>query len=141
MQRRRKEIPKLLSDLSEARDRLDQALKDSALQRQLVAESCRVLAETLQAVQEGRHVRRGPPRPGSPSHILGPPSHIQRLTPREIQVLSLIAEGHSTKEIAHRLKITFKTAVSHRTHLLQKLGIHESATLVRLAIRAGLVSL
>ena len=65
---------------------------------------------------------------------------IERLTPREIQVLRLIAEGLSTKEIAHRLKITFKTAVSHRTHLLQKLGIHESATLVRLAIRAGLVS-
>ena len=141
MQRSRKKIPKLLSDLSEARDRLDQALKDSALQRQLVAESCRVLSETLQAVQEGRHIRRGPPRPEPPPHVPGPRSHIQRLTPREIQVLSLIAEGHSTKEIAHRLKITFKTAVSHRTHLLQKLGIHESATLVRLAVRAGLVSL
>ena len=133
MQRKRREIPELLGDLSDTRDRLDQALMESALQRQLVRESCRVLGETLKAVQEGRHVRRRfPPE--------GPPSRIERLTPREIQVLSLIAEGLSTKEIAHRLKITFKTAVSHRSHLLQKLGIHESATLVRLAIRAGLVS-
>ena len=135
MQSKRREIPQFLSDLSETRNRLDQALRDSALQRQLVAESCRVLGETLRAVREGRHIRRKLSPPG------GPPLQIERLTPREIQVLRLIAEGHSTKEIAHRLKITFKTAVSHRTHLLQKLGIHESATLVRLAIRAGLVSL
>ncbi len=135
----RREIGRLLNDLSEARDRLDHALKDGALQRQLVAESCRVLKETLQAVQEGRHIaRNGPPQKGH-----APQSHdgIKRLTPREVEVLRLVAEGLSTKEIAHRLKITFKTAVSHRTHLLQKLGIHESASLVRLAIRAGLVSL
>jgi len=65
---------------------------------------------------------------------------LKQLTPREIEVLRLIAEGLSTKVIASRLNISCKTVVSHRTHLLEKLGIHESATLVRLAVRAGLVA-
>jgi DNA-binding NarL/FixJ family response regulator len=136
---RSERIPKLLSDLREARNRLDQALKDGALQRQLVADSCRVLKETLKAVRNGTRVygRDLPHKVQAPRADEG----LHRLTPREIEVLRLIAEGHSTKEIAHRLKISFKTAVSHRSHLLQKLGIHESASLVRLAIRAGLVSL
>jgi DNA-binding NarL/FixJ family response regulator len=47
----------------------------------------------------------------------------------------------STKEIAYRLNITFKTAVSHRTRLMAKLEVHEAAELVRLAIAAGLVPL
>lgn len=63
------------------------------------------------------------------------------LSGRELEVLKAIAEGCSTKEIAFQLKITFKTAVSHRTRLMQKLGIHETASLVRLALAAGLVSL
>ena len=64
---------------------------------------------------------------------------IRRLTPREIDVLRLIADGHSTKQIAHILNISFKTVVCHRSQVLKKLGIHETATLVRLAVRAGLV--
>jgi len=62
-----------------------------------------------------------------------------RLTPREIEVVCLIADGHSTKQIAHLLSITFKTVVFHRSQVLKKLDIHETATLVRLAVRAGLV--
>jgi two-component system response regulator NreC len=61
------------------------------------------------------------------------------LTLRERQVLQLIAEGKSTKDIAAILFISVKTAESHRSRLMQKLGIHEIATLVRYAIRAGLV--
>ena len=48
--------------------------------------------------------------------------------------------GHAAKEIAWKLNISFKTAVSHRTHLLQKMGVHETASLVRLAVRSGLVA-
>ena len=54
--------------------------------------------------------------------------------------MSLIAQGCSTKEVAAQLGITFKTAVTHRTHILRKLDLHESASLVRLAIRAGLAA-
>jgi len=61
------------------------------------------------------------------------------LTPRERQVLQLIAEGKATKEIAQLLGISAKTAESHRTRLMQKLDIHETASLVRYAIRRGMV--
>ena len=62
-----------------------------------------------------------------------------RLTARERQVLQLIAEGKSTKELATILGISVKTAESHRTRLMQKLDIHETATLVLYAVRRGIV--
>ena len=63
------------------------------------------------------------------------------LTSRERQVLQLIAEGKSSKEIAALLGISLKTAESHRTRMMQKLDIHDVASLVRYAIRHGLVVL
>ena len=62
-----------------------------------------------------------------------------QLTARELQVLQLVAEGKSTKEAAAILNITFKTAESHRTRIMEKLSIHETAGLVRYAIRRGLI--
>ena len=62
------------------------------------------------------------------------------LTERERQVLVLIADGKSTKEAAITLGISYKTADSHRSRILEKLGIHETASMVRYAIRAGLVA-
>jgi two-component system response regulator NreC len=59
------------------------------------------------------------------------------LTSRERQVLQLIAEGKTTKELAAVLGVTFKTAESHRSRIMEKLDIHETATLVRYAIRQG----
>lgn len=61
------------------------------------------------------------------------------LSPRERQVLQLIGEGKSTKQVAGLLGISFKTAESHRSRLMQKLDIHETASLVRYAIRRGLI--
>lgn len=61
------------------------------------------------------------------------------LTPREKEVLQLIAEGKSTKDVASLLGISVKTAESHRTRLMQKLDIHETASLVRYAVRRGIV--
>ena len=60
-------------------------------------------------------------------------------TARERQVLQLIAEGKSTKDAASLLGISVKTAESHRMRLMQKLDIHETASLVRYAVRRGLV--
>jgi two-component system response regulator NreC len=61
------------------------------------------------------------------------------LTSRERQVLQLVAEGKSTKDVASLLGISVKTAESHRTRLMQKLDIHETATLVLYAVRHGIV--
>jgi len=61
------------------------------------------------------------------------------LTARERQVLQLIAEGKTTKEVAAELGMSVKTADCHRTRIMRKLGAHRTADLVRCAIRAGLV--
>ena len=66
---------------------------------------------------------------------------VERLTAREIEVLQLVADGCTTKEIAVRLKITFKTAACHRGRIMSKLGVHNGALLVRHAIREGFVQL
>ena len=61
------------------------------------------------------------------------------LTVREREVLQLVAEGKSTKEVAQVLGISAKTADSHRTRMMRKLDVHETASLVRHAIRLGLI--
>ena len=61
------------------------------------------------------------------------------LTPREREVLQLVAEGKTTKEVAKLLGISVKTAESHRTRIMEKLEIHETASLVRYAVRRGLI--
>jgi DNA-binding NarL/FixJ family response regulator len=61
------------------------------------------------------------------------------LTPREREVLKLVAQGHTTKQVGQILGIRFKTADSHRTRIMQKLNIHDTAGLVRYAIRQGLI--
>jgi DNA-binding NarL/FixJ family response regulator len=61
------------------------------------------------------------------------------LSGRERQVLQLVGEGKSTKDIAVHLGISVKTSESHRARLMKKLDIHETASLVRYAIRRGLI--
>jgi PAS domain S-box-containing protein len=61
------------------------------------------------------------------------------LTFREVQVLRMIAAGLSTKQVAATLGIAYKTADAHRTHIMHKLDVHETAGVVRCAIRFGLV--
>ena len=62
-----------------------------------------------------------------------------QLTDRERQVVTLIAEGNSTKEVAARLGISVKTADCHRTRIMDKLNVHQTANLVRYAIRQGFI--
>jgi DNA-binding NarL/FixJ family response regulator len=64
---------------------------------------------------------------------------VNSLTAREREVLQLIAEGQRTKQVAASLGISLKTAESHRTHLMKKLDIHDTAGLVRYAVRRGLI--
>lgn len=65
----------------------------------------------------------------------------ERLTPRQREVLQLIAEGHTTKVIAQILEISVKTVETHRAQLMERLGIYDVAGLVRYAIRIKLVKL
>lgn len=65
---------------------------------------------------------------------------LERLAPRQREVLQLIAEGHTTKEIASKLGISVKTTEAYRSDLMKALDIHDIASLTRFAIRSGLVS-
>lgn len=85
------------------------------------AVSKQVIADYLQRVEQGGH-------------------EAGRLTARQREVLQLIAEGHTTKEIAHQLGLSVKTVEAHRTQLMDRLDIHDVAGLVRYAIRAGVAS-
>ena len=74
----------------------------------------------------------------SAAHPIEPGSQAP-LTAREREVLLLIADGYTTREIARKLGISFKTAAAHRANLMKKLKIHDTAHLVRSAIRSGLL--
>ena len=64
---------------------------------------------------------------------------LAHLTPRQLEVLRLVVEGLSTREIARRLQISIKTVETHRTELMKRLGMHDVVTLVRFAIRVGII--
>src|SRR5262249_43607159 len=84
--------------------------------------------------------------PAVSKHVIG--SYVRRtrgesnapelLTPRQREVLQLIAEGRSTKEIARLLNVSVKTVETHRMQLMERLDIHDVAGLVRYALRVGL---
>jgi DNA-binding NarL/FixJ family response regulator len=74
-------------------------------------------------------------------HAEGNGARLDRLTPRQREVLQLIAEGYTTKAIAQMLKISVKTVETHRAQLMDRLGIHDVAGLVRYAIQIGLSKL
>ena len=63
------------------------------------------------------------------------------LTDREREVLTLIAEGYTNRQIADQLVVSVKTVETHRTNLMQKLDLHDRTDLVKYAIRQGLISL
>jgi DNA-binding NarL/FixJ family response regulator len=68
-----------------------------------------------------------------------PSSPLESLTRREVDVLTLIAQGYTSRSAAQSLGIAFKTVVCHRMRIQQKLDIHDTANLTRYAIRNGMV--
>jgi len=66
-------------------------------------------------------------------------SPLAKLTRRQVEVLRLVAEGHRTREIADRLKLSVKTVESHRGEVMKRLGMHDVVSLVRYALRVGLI--
>jgi DNA-binding NarL/FixJ family response regulator len=70
-----------------------------------------------------------------------PISDRNALTPRQQEVLRLVAEGQTTKEIAFELGLSVKTIETHRTQVMEKLGLQDIPSLVRYAIRQGIIPL
>ena len=68
-----------------------------------------------------------------------PDAPFSRLSPRELQIVQLVAESKSNKEVSNILHISVKTVESHRAHIMEKLGIHSVTELVRYAIRNNIV--
>jgi len=65
---------------------------------------------------------------------------LDALTPRQREILQLVAEGNTSKDIASRLLLSFKTVEAHRAQIMERLGVHDVAGLVRFAVRVGLVN-
>jgi DNA-binding NarL/FixJ family response regulator len=66
-------------------------------------------------------------------------NHLPRLTPRELEIVQLLAEGKSTKEVAGILNLSVKTAETHRSNVMRKLGIHSISELVLYALRNNII--
>jgi len=124
---------------------VNQALRAGAAGYVLKSSTPRQLHDAIQAVGAGQyylsppvasHVVNAATRPGDSVE-----SGLGALTSREREVVKLIGEGYSTKEIASELGISQRTADGHRAHIMSKLSIHKLSGLVRFAIREGLVEL
>jgi DNA-binding NarL/FixJ family response regulator len=95
------------------------------------------LASAIKDVAAGKRVLD----PGLVAAERAPDDAFDKLTPREKQILPLIAEGNSNKEIAGMLNLSVNTVAVHRANLMDALGVHRTAELVVFAIRKGLVRL
>jgi DNA-binding NarL/FixJ family response regulator len=119
---------------------LAEALRAGARGYILKSRGTAELLEALREVARGEvYISPGLSRAVAESYLGGETAMVSPLSPREREVLQLIAEGKTTKEVASTLFISFKTAESHRQRIMGKLDIHETASLVRYAIRNGLV--
>jgi DNA-binding NarL/FixJ family response regulator len=108
--------------------------------------SAREVCRAVREIRDGKALWR--PAPSDGLFCLHPPLHhpvglqtkkAAALTSREMEVLQLIAESKSNKETALELGVGIKTIEKHRTHLMRKLNIHDTAGLTRYAISAGVI--
>jgi DNA-binding NarL/FixJ family response regulator len=122
-----------------------QALRNGAAGYLLKNTSPSELEQSIRAVARGQTYLS----PAISTHVVaaylqrvggGEISSLERLTPRQRETLQLIAEGNTTKEIARKLDLSGKTVEMHRTQLMEALGIHDIAGLVRYAIRMGVIT-
>ena len=103
----------------------------------------RAVEDLVRAIRDvtrgGVYLSRGLSRDVVDAYLARKPLATVELSPRERQVLQLVAEGKTTKEVASLLGVGVKTAESHRGRIMAKLNIHETAGLVRYAIREGII--
>ncbi len=134
----------LVLSMQEGRSSLEEVLRAGAAGYIVKSSASTDLIHAIDAVRTGaaylspaitRQVVDALLAPRQPSAPVG----VSLLTDRERQVLTLIADGLSSKEIAQDLGVSLKTVDSHRSNLMEKLDIHKVSGLVRFAIRSGLV--
>ncbi len=102
----------------------------------------RELIEAIRAVAKGgTYLHPGLSHVVVEAYISRTEIQVDPLSPRERQVLQLLAEGKKTREVADLLCVSIKTAESHRTRIMKKLGIRDTAALVRYALRQGVTQL
>jgi DNA-binding NarL/FixJ family response regulator len=113
-------------------------LKDAAAEELPLLLRAVMRGETYLSSAISRHVVDGfLGRDGTPT---GAELPADTLTPRQREILQLVAEGKSTKDVARLLDLSVKTVEAHRSQIMERLEIHDLAGLVRYAIRTGLVS-
>jgi DNA-binding NarL/FixJ family response regulator len=144
LHRRRPELRTLMLSMYDSEQYFFEALKAGASGYVLKSAADKDLVEACRAAMRGEpflypaavtalirdyleRARGGEPVPADP------------LTPRELEVVKLVAEGNTTDEIADTLVISKKTVEHHRSHVLEKLGMRDRVELTRYAIRRGLV--
>jgi len=114
-------------------------LKDAAADELPVLLRAVSNGETYLSPAIARHVVDGFLQRGQ-SGTLAEADSLDGLTPRQREILQLVAEGRSTKEVAQLLALSIKTVETHRSQIMARLDIHDVAGLVRYAIRSGLVT-
>jgi DNA-binding NarL/FixJ family response regulator len=144
LKRRRPELRTLMLSMYDSEQYFFEALKAGASGYVLKSAADRDLVEACRAAMRGEpflypaavaalirdyldRAARGEATPTDP------------LTPREVEIVKLVAEGHTSDEIAEVLVIARKTVEHHRSHILEKLGMRDRVELTRYAIRRGLV--
>jgi DNA-binding NarL/FixJ family response regulator len=144
LRRRRPELRCLILSMHENERYLYEALKAGASGYVLKSAADRDLVNAVRAAMRGEPFLY----PGAMTPLIeeylrqardGPTIREDPLTPREREVLKLIAESRSTKQIAAALVISEKTVERHRENMLDKLGMHDRVELTRYAIRSGLI--
>jgi DNA-binding NarL/FixJ family response regulator len=144
---RRAEVERLMDLMREANGRLvvaavhAQNMSDEA--RAAAAEAKSELDELTKQLREANQRlatvdSQAPVIAGHPDRIAGTPGP-GHLTPRQREVLQLVAEGKSNKEIGTMLGMSAKTAETHRTHIMARLDLHTMTELVRYAIRNRII--
>lgn len=144
LKRDRPEVRVIILSMHATEEYVLQALRAGAAGYLLKDSAPLELALALQAVARGESYLSPPvSRQVVESYVQrtgGEAQPLAALTPRQREILQLIAEGNSTKEIAGRLALSVKTVETHRSQLMERLNIRDVPGLVRYAIRHGLVS-
>ena len=143
LHKRRPELPILILTMHENEQYLREALRAGASGYVVKKVADRDLVEAVRATLRGGEFRY----PGAGSETIEGALRAARegedprqpLTPRETEIVKLVAESYTTKEIAQALFIAEKTVDSHRANVMEKLGLHDRVELTRYAIRNGLV--
>jgi DNA-binding NarL/FixJ family response regulator len=143
LHKRKPEIRVLMLSMHDNEQFLFEALKAGASGYVLKSGADRDIVDAARAAMRGESflypgavsvlVRDFLDRPGDDERAFDP------LTPRELEILKLIAEAHTSKEIAEMLFISVKTVERHRANILEKLGMRDRVELTRYAIRRGLI--